>query len=118
MSEPAMIKILRGAEASPGIWDYSVPSLRLCGKSRQPLLDACRQIKRALGSTAERAGVFREGMDTPDISCPVEAGALLTVSERDRASVRFERYREVDFAKVFDRVPELEAQPTGVIENV
>jgi hypothetical protein len=100
MSGP-MIKIVRGAEASPGIWEYSVPSLALSGKSRQPLLDACRQIKRAVGSTADRAGVFREGSEVADISCLVEAGALLTVSERDRGGVRFEKYREVDFAAVF-----------------
>jgi hypothetical protein len=118
MSEPVMIKIFRGAEVSPGIWEYSVPSLRLCGKSRQPLLDACRQIKRALGSTAQRAGLFREGGDIPDICCPVEAGASLTVEETGRGSIRLRKYREVDFGKVFDRVPEREAEPTGVIENV
>jgi hypothetical protein len=113
----SMIKIVRGAEVSPGIWEYFLPSLALRGKSRQPLLDACRQIKRGLGSTAERAGVFREGSDVVDISCPVEAGALLTVSERDKGGVRFEKYREVDFAKVFDRVPAAEIEPTVEIEN-
>src|ERR1700676_5095353 len=118
MSEPAMIKIFRGAEVSPGIWEYSVPSLALCGKSRQPLLDACRQIKRAVGSTAQRAGLFREGGDIPDICCPVEAGASLTVEETTRSSIRFRKYREVDFAKVFDRVPKLETESAGVIENV
>jgi hypothetical protein len=103
-----MIEIDKGAETAPGIWEYSVPALRLSGKSRQPLLDACRQIKRTLGPTTERAGLFRVGRDTPDISCPVDAGSLLTVSERDRGGVRFEKYREVDFAMVFRR-PELEA---------
>lgn len=88
-----MIEIIRGAETRPGIFEYSVPSLALCGKSRQPLLDACRQIKRALGATTERAGLFREDRDTPDISCPVEAGAMLTVSERDKGGIRFEKYQ-------------------------
>jgi hypothetical protein len=88
-----MIEIFRGAETNPGIWEYSVPSLALCGKSRQPLLDACRQIKRALGPTAQRAGLFREGRDIPDISCPVEAGAALTVEETTHGSPRFRKFK-------------------------
>ena len=87
-----MIKIIRGAETSPGIWEYSVPSLALRGKSRQPLLDACRQIKRALGPTSAHAGLFREGRDVPDISCAVEAGAMLTVKEPSSGSIRFGKY--------------------------
>jgi hypothetical protein len=88
-----LIKIIRGVEVSPGIWEYSIPSLRLCGKSRQPLLDACRQIKSMGGPTEERVGVFREGSDIPDISCSVESGASLTVSEPDKGSVHFVKYR-------------------------
>src|SRR5260370_153997 len=91
-----MIRIERGAETSPGIWAYSIPSLGLCGKSRQPLLDACRQIKLALGATGQCAGVFRNGSDTPDITCPVESGALVTVKEADRGSVRFSKYQAFD----------------------
>jgi hypothetical protein len=87
-----MIRIERGAETSPGIWDYCVPSLRLCGRSRQPLLDACRQIKRVGGATDAAAGVYREGMDAPDISCRVEVGAETTVSDTDRG-VKFVPYR-------------------------
>lgn len=89
-----MIRIIRGAEVSPGIWEYSIPSLSLCGRSRQPLLDACRQIKRAVGDTAERAAVFRKGHDAPDISCPVSAGALVTVLEADKGRVTFGKFRE------------------------
>lgn len=88
-----MISIIRGAESSPGIWEYSVPSLALCGQSRQPLLDACRQIKRAVGPTAMRAGLFREGRDVPDISCPVEAGAALTVEETTCNAPRFRKFK-------------------------
>ena len=37
------------------------------GQSRQPLLDACREIKRILGPMEQRAGLFREGCQpTPD----------------------------------------------------
>jgi hypothetical protein len=88
-----MIRIERGKEVSPGIWEYAVPSLGLCGRSRQPLLDACRQIKLILGATAERAGLLRKGSEQPDISCLVEAGAKLTVSEPAKGGIRFEKYR-------------------------
>jgi hypothetical protein len=88
-----MIRIELGKEVSPGIWEYTVPSLGLCGRSRQPLLDACRQIERILGATTKRAGVFREGRDAPDISCPVAAGAEVTVSERDKGGIRFGKYQ-------------------------
>jgi len=92
-----MIRIERGAEALPGIWEYAVPSLHLCGKSRQPLLDACRQIKRMGGDTSQRCGMFREGRERPDISCVVERGAELTVSESD-AGIRFRKFRTFDFS--------------------
>ena len=56
-----MIKINRGAEASPGVWEYRLPSLGLSGASRQPLLDACRQIKSLGGFTGTRAGCSGKG---------------------------------------------------------
>ena len=55
-----MIRVERGAEMSPGVFAYTVPSLGLSGRSRQPLLDACRQIKSLLGPTGPLAGLFRE----------------------------------------------------------
>ncbi len=106
-----MIRIVRGAEidgpkgeAGPrrhGKWAYRADGGQyplVCGYSRQPLLDACRQLKSLYGLNGERAGLFREGRDTPDISCPVEVGAATTVQES-----RFAKY--VDLAKVFARVP-------------
>lgn len=89
-----MIKIVKGAETSPGMWEYVIPSLGLRGKSRQPLLDGCRQIKSMLGVTPERAGLFREGREAPDISCSVEIGAATTVSEPAKGGIRFSRYEE------------------------
>jgi hypothetical protein len=89
-----MIRIERGREVGPGIYEYRVQGHPIFGKSRQPLLDACRQIKSILGVTKERAGVFREGSMVADISCPVEAGALVTVSEPDKGRVRFAKYQE------------------------
>lgn len=103
-----MIRIELGKEVSQGIWEYTVPFLGIAGRSRQPLLDACRQIKSILGATAERAGMFRAGREQPDISCPVQAGAEVTVSERDKGGIRFEKYRaDPRFAAqqtAFDRV--------------
>ena len=91
-----MIRIERDREVAPGIWEYSIPSLGLSGRSRQPLLDACRQIKAMGARTGERAGVFREGKTEPDISCPVEIGARFTVKERASGGIRFERFEEFD----------------------
>jgi hypothetical protein len=94
-----MIRIERGREVAPGVFEYQVPSLALCGRSRQPLLDACRQIKRALGPTkpaGERAGVFREGRTEPDISCLVLDGAKVTVSEPSNGKVKFAKFSEFD----------------------
>jgi len=94
-----MMRIERGREVSPGIWEYAVPELGLNGKSRQPLSDACRQIKRALGPTKSagvRAGVYRPGHTEPAISCLVLAGANLTVSEPSRGNIKFVKFQEFD----------------------
>jgi hypothetical protein len=106
-----MIRIERGEEVDGpgpkagrrhGVFAYHAPLYPLvCGYSRQPLLDACRQLKSLYGLTGERAGLFREGSEIADISCPIEAGAATTVKERDKGSVKFEAY--VDLTKVFDR---------------
>jgi hypothetical protein len=64
------------------------------------LLDACRQLKSIYGVTAKRVGIFREGRDTPDISCSIEVGASTTVSDCARG-LRFAKY--VDLSKVFPR---------------
>jgi hypothetical protein len=93
-----MIRIERGAEVAPGVWEYSVcgyPQFR--GKSRQPLLDACRQLKSIGGLTDQRAGVFRIGSEVADIFCVVREGAELTVSEPSGSGrARFVKYRALD----------------------
>jgi hypothetical protein len=99
MQGVVMIRIERGKEVKPGIWAYTIPSLGLSGKSRQPLLDACRQIKRASGSTksaGERAGVYRPGKSQSDISCMVLDGAALTVSEPSNGRIKFTKFHEFD----------------------
>jgi hypothetical protein len=89
-----VIRIERHEEVRPGIWRYTVPGFGIEGRSRQPLLDACRQIKSLLGPTSQLAGLFREGRSEPDISCSVRWGAEHTV--RDDGRVRFAKYRESD----------------------
>jgi hypothetical protein len=92
-----MIRVERGKEVKPGVWEYRAPGYpQIFGQSRQPLLDACRQLKSMGGLTAERAGLFREGRTDPDISCPVDVGARYAVSDRASGGIRFEKYREFD----------------------
>ncbi len=55
---------------------------------------ASRQLKAMGGFTGQRAGVFREGSIVADISCLVEAGALVTVKEEDKGRVKFAKYQE------------------------
>ena len=81
-----MIRIERGLEVAPGIWEYSIPSLRLFGKSRQPM---CRRIKAMGAGTGERVGIFRDGRSEPDMSCLVEVGAREPVSRGVAAPVGY-----------------------------
>ena len=106
-----MIRIIRGAEVDGagvgagrghGKWAYRADRYPLvCGFSHQPLLDACRQLKSLYSPHGERVGLFREGRDTPDISCSVEVGAATTVKEPSNGAIRFGKY--VDLSKVFPR---------------
>jgi hypothetical protein len=92
-----MIRIERGAEVGPGIWEYHAPAYpSVCGKSRQPLLDACRQLKSILGEPPVRVGVFRDGSEVADISCTLKAGAATMASETDRDGVRFVKFKNFD----------------------
>jgi hypothetical protein len=107
----AMIRIIKGAEIDGrghrgrGVFAYQAPEYPLVrGFSRQPLLDACRQLKSLYGVNGQRVGLFREGRDTADISCPVEVGASTTVSDGGRG-VRFAKY--VDLSKVFGTGPDI-----------
>jgi hypothetical protein len=98
-----VIRIERGAEVDGpkgeggprrhGIWEYHAVGYPLvCGYSRQPLLDACRQFKSLYGLTSRTAGVFREGRDVADISCVIGKGALLTVSDPSGGRIRFVKF--------------------------
>jgi hypothetical protein len=91
-----MIRVLLGAEVRPGIWLYSVPGTPLVGRSRQPLLDACRQLKRMGADPLDGAGLFRAGRSEPDITCSIEAGAAATVLETAIVRPRFGKFTPFD----------------------
>jgi hypothetical protein len=109
-----MIRIELGAEVNgpgpkakrrQGVFEYSClryPLVR--GYSRQPLLDACRQLKSLYALTEQRVGLFRDGSDVADITCPLEVGAATTVSEPDRGIIRFAKYREFSSDLILYRV--------------
>jgi hypothetical protein len=43
-------------------------------------------------------GLFREGKESPSLSCPLGAGAAHTVWEPDKAKIRFAKYRDRDLS--------------------
>ena len=93
-----MIRIERGSEVRPGVFEWTVagwPDLK--GASRQPLLDACRALCAAGAPTEHGAGVFRPGRTEPDLFTKrVDISATLTVSESDRMRPRFAKWRPFD----------------------
>jgi hypothetical protein len=76
-----MIRVEIEEENNTGRYLVCIPSHRLSFKSRQPLLDACRQIKSMGGEPYSTCGLFRKGRDEPDLTCTVEWGAGRVVSE-------------------------------------
>jgi hypothetical protein len=55
------------------------------------------------GVTGTPVGLFREGRDAPDISCPVEAGAAATVKEPDNGVLKFGKYRAFEWKPMDSR---------------
>jgi hypothetical protein len=100
-----MIRIDLGAEIDGpdpkagkrhGVFEYSAPAYpSVRGHSRQPLLDACRQLKTLYGLTSLRAGLFWPGCNTASLTCTIEAGAELMVEERAKGNgPRFVGFKE------------------------
>ncbi|MGY3615686.1 hypothetical protein [Bradyrhizobium sp. USDA 10063] len=94
-----MIRIELGEETDRanhkrhGIWHWCCPHPPLSGYSRQPLLDACRELQRIGVDSRERVALFRPGCDRPELSCTVAAGAGTTV---DEAGPRFRKFEPFD----------------------
>jgi hypothetical protein len=76
-----------------GIFEYHAPAYPFVqGYSRQPLLDACRQLKSLYGLTQRLVGLFREGSGIAHISCHLEAGAATTVRESDTRFAKYQKF--------------------------
>jgi hypothetical protein len=93
----AMIRIDRGKQVKPGVYEYSVTGMGIGGHSSQPLLDACRQIQAILGDPChQQAAIYREGKDQPDMTCPVDVGAKYRVAEDIKNGPRFRKFEPFD----------------------
>lgn len=100
-----MIRVELGDEVSAGVFAFRVASHGLCGKSRQPLLDACRELERMGADTQSLAGLFREGREIADMTVKVGIGAKLTVSEPAKGGApKFIKFQP--FEKAFQEIGE------------
>ena len=94
-----MITVIRGREIKPAVFEYqgTVSGRDFKGISRQPLLDACRQVKSILGEADTpgiRVGVEREGRPGIYISCNLEWGAAHTIVESYSDGMRVLKYHK------------------------
>jgi hypothetical protein len=90
-----MIKVIRREVARNGRWEWraEVDGGRVVrGRSRQPLLDACRALERMGVHPDHPVGLYREGRLDWDLRTTVGHGADRTVKEGPR--MRFARYEE------------------------
>jgi hypothetical protein len=89
-----MIEV-RAKPAGKGQFDYSVSGHAVQGRSHQPLLDACRQLKRMGADPAALVAVFHgEATDQWAIRTTVGKGAQLAVADLPRGGgPKFVRYR-------------------------
>jgi len=89
-----MIRVELGEEVRKrGKWRWSVRGGSLRGVSRQPILDACRELKRSGEAGDALVGLFREGRSVPDLTCRLDWGAGHTVVEDDFEPIRFKKFR-------------------------
>lgn len=91
MLRSAMIKVIVTNKSQNGVFDYTVPSASLDGRSREPLLDACRRLKRMGEAPAREACLFYGKSKEWALRTTVGYGAGLTV--REDPSVRFVKFR-------------------------
>jgi len=96
-----VIRVECGEEVNRhGKWRWTCPRYALRGVSRQPLLDACREIRRMGGDPKEIAGLFREARSVPDLTCTVGWGAGHTVIEPDRGRIHFAKWQAKPMAMI------------------
>lgn len=83
-----MIKVEIGEAVYPKVdsgktvrWRWTCSLYGVEGLSHQPLLDACREIKRMDGPPHDTVGLFWRGRSNPSLTCSVEVGARWAVDE-------------------------------------
>ncbi len=92
-----MIKVvITGKSSQHGTFPYIVQGHAVEGRSRQPLLDACRLLGRMGVGPTRPVGLFREGSEVWDLRTSVGVGAKLTVHEEP--STRFMAFHASPFA--------------------
>jgi hypothetical protein len=88
-----MIRVEREESSLRGKYRYFVHEYPVDGFSREPLLDACRALKRMGVDLWAPVGLFRPGRSDWDLRTTVDRGADLTVRENDRG-IAFRKYIE------------------------
>lgn len=91
-----MIEVVITGWARNGVFPYLVRGFAVEGRSRQPLLDACRTLKRMGADPTRPVGLFREGSMVWDLRTTVGRGAGLTVY--DEPSTRFMPFEPSPYA--------------------
>ncbi len=88
-----MIRVERELKGKNGKYRYSIPEYGVRNAvSRQPLLDACREVKRMGADPYREIALFRLGSDTWDLKTTVGYGASKIVSEEDRGGLRLRSF--------------------------
>lgn len=85
-----MIRVRILGAAHNGTFPYRVEGWPVEGRSREPLLDACRELERMGVATRRQIGLFWPGTEEWALRTTVGHGARLTVRE-DRTC--FERFK-------------------------
>jgi len=67
--------------------------LHTSGKSRQPLLYACRELKRMGIDPEAEIGLFWPGSIVASLTTTIGAGANTTVSEPSYGGIKFAKYK-------------------------
>ncbi len=90
-----MIRVEREEKGKNGRYRYCVAGWAVEGVSRQPLLGACRDLKRMGVAPSREIGLFRGKSEVWDLRTAVGYGASKTIAEEDRDGLRLKDFVEV-----------------------
>lgn len=102
MTTMAAVRVELGRQVSPGVWEWSAYNGGTCGRSSEPLLDACRALKRMGEPLTQEVRLFWPGGSDWALRTTIGVGAGLTCG---RAGFQKHRPRQPDM--------EPEAGPVG-----